>query len=116
MRSNGKPELLPDAHAINNSLNNLFGCPVGSRGKIFEPTYGTYLYDLLHEPLDDRSAFKIRASLIQSIEKWEPRIRIVHSGTYVQPSYSLTGYQIRVQYLYLVSSNVHATSFFVSKV
>lgn len=111
IRNNGKPDLLPDIHAINNSIRNLFKCPIGARGRIFQPTYGTFLYNLLHEPLDQETAFRIRASLVQSLEKWEPRIRLDHANTRVDPVYSLPGFRVQVRYFYILTNEQQGVTY-----
>ncbi len=113
-RANQRPDLLPDILAINNSIYNLFSCPIGARGPIFQPTYGTFLYHLIHEPMDDRSAAKIRASLIQSLERWEPRIQLNHRETAVIPVYSTATYVVRVVYVYRLTRETANVTFNVT--
>jgi phage baseplate assembly protein W len=95
-----RPVLLPGTRAINNSLRNLFSCPIGARGRIHQPTYGNFLYPLLQEPLDVQTAAKLRASLIQSIERWEPRIKLDYKNTFVKADFNRVGYIVRVVYVY----------------
>ena len=114
IRANGKPDLLPDILAINNAILNLFGCPIGSRGRIFQPTYGTYLYQLLQEPFDQITADKIYASLIQSLQKWEPRVQIDYQQTRVAPVTELAGYMVIVAFIYLIDNKQYQTSYFVN--
>ena len=113
IRQNGKPDLLPDIHAINNSIRNLFSCPIGARGRIFQPTYGTFLYNLLHEPLDQETAFRLRATLIQSLEKWEPRIKLDNANTQITTLPTLPGYSVRVVYFYILTSQRQSVTYLV---
>lgn len=111
---NGLPELLPDEQAILVcSLYNLFNCPIGARGRIFQPTYGCDLYKFLQEPMDDITAFRIRAFLIQAIEKWETRIRIDQRGTKILTQPSLPGYKIVFAYTYLLTNTRSSASFLI---
>jgi phage baseplate assembly protein W len=98
MEINGKPDLLPDVQAINNSLYNLFRCTVGARGPIGEPEYGTNLIKLIHEPTDNITANKIRLFLIQAIQRWEPRITIDLNRTTVRPDLNTNSFRVRVYY------------------
>lgn len=98
MNVNGRPDLLPDVQAINNSLYNLFRCNVGARGPIFEPEYGTNLMKLIHEPIDNITANKIRLFLIQAIQRWEPRIIIDLSRTTVKPDLNTNSFRVQVYY------------------
>ena len=82
---NGLSDLLPNVYAIGNSLFNLLGCPIGARGPIGEPEYGTLLYQYLHEPCDYITANKIQITLIQAIQRWETRILLNMRETSVTP-------------------------------
>lgn len=93
-----KPDLLPNIQAINNSLYNLLRCPIGARGPIFQPEYGTILYRLIHEPLDPVTANKIRIAFIQAIQRWEPRVILDMNRTTVQTNYTIAGYLITLYY------------------
>lgn len=95
---NFKPDLLPNIQAINNSLYNLFSCPIGARGPIFQPEYGTSLLRLLHEPLDDFTANKVKAFSIQAIQRWEPRVEVDMANSSVTPVPELPGYHVRISY------------------
>lgn len=102
-KADTKPLILTDVRAINNSIRNLFACPKGSRSRIMQPTYGTFIYPLLQEPLDNITANKLRASLIQSLEVWEPRIQIDQTNTFVRTYMSIAGYFVQVKYIYLAT-------------
>lgn len=95
---NGKPDLVANAQAINNSLFNLFRCNIGARGPIFQPEYGTGLMNLLEEPMDYITANKIRMVLIQAIQRWEPRVEVDQNRTRVDPNNALAAFQVQVYY------------------
>jgi phage baseplate assembly protein W len=95
---NGKPDLVANVQAINNSLFNLFRCNIGARGPIFQPEYGTGLLNLLEEPMDYITANKIRMVLIQAIQRWEPRIEVDQNRTRVDPNTALAAFQVQVYY------------------
>lgn len=88
--------LLADEYAINNSLYNLFSCPIGSRG--FNPEYGTRLWHLLFDPCDTITANKIENALLQSIDRWEPRIKLLQRQDIVYPLDTNDGYKIFIPY------------------
>lgn len=94
----GKPDLLPNVEAINNSLYNLFNCPVGARGPLFQPEFGTILHRMLHEPLDYSTANKIRVYLYQAIQRWEPRITLDMATSSIVPDFTLPGYKLTLYY------------------
>ena len=64
--------------------------------------------------MDDQTTNKVRASLIQSIEYWEPRIQLDYGNTTVQAVPSLPGYVIRISYYYRVTSQYVTTTFKVA--
>jgi phage baseplate assembly protein W len=111
---NGKPDLLPNVQAINNSLFNLFTCPIGSRGPIFQPEYGTSLYRLLHDPIDNITANKIRAFIVQAIQRWEPRIEIDLANSFIRPNYSIPGYEARLGYNIVATNEYGIANFQLS--
>ncbi len=111
----GNPDLLPDVPAIGNSLYNLFQCPIGSRGRIFQPTYGSLWWQFIHEPLDPITATKMQMASIGAIQSWEPRIQINVSDTYINPNYTLPGYDVRISYTLTLNGQQYAVSFSLNK-
>jgi phage baseplate assembly protein W len=95
---NGKPDLLPEVYAINNSLYNLFRCHIGGRGPIFQPEYGTGLMYLIHEPLDNITANKLRIVLIQAIQRWEQRITLDMTRTRIVPDRNRNAFDVLIAY------------------
>jgi|SRR5882672_9720699 len=90
------PDRLPDDLAIKNSLFNLFNNPVGARGKIFQPEYGSEWHFLLQEPIDQITSGKMFIAIVQALARWEPRIVLNYSQTYVTPDTSLPGYRVQI--------------------
>ncbi len=115
LSKNGRPDLLPNVQAINNSLYNLFTSPVGSRGPIFQPEYGTSIYSILHEPLDLITSNKLRMVLIQSIQRWEPRIELDLNRTSVIPDYRRSAFVVQVAYNLVGVSRSDTATFLLSK-
>lgn len=64
-----------DLNAIKNSITNLFNTLPGER--ILLPDYGCDLRRFIFEPITDMMAKHIGRIIETSINKWEPRIRIV---------------------------------------
>lgn len=90
------PDRVPDDLAISNALYNLFNCPIGARGKIGQPEYGSEWYLFLQEPIDQVTATAMNMSMIQSIKRWEPRIQLDYANTYITPDLTLPGYHVRI--------------------
>jgi phage baseplate assembly protein W len=112
---NGRPDLLPNIRALMNSLFNLFQCPVGARGPIFEPEYGSILYSLLQEPLDLISANKIKAGVIQAIQRWEPRIEVDIMRTFVVPDYRYNAFRVRLVFKLIATQEVAQENFLLNR-
>ena len=94
---NNLPDRLPDQLSISlSSLYNLFNCPIGARGKIFQPEYGSEWYFFLQEPIDEITAAKMRIAMIQAIARWEPRIVLDYSQTSITPDENAAAYYVRI--------------------
>ena len=104
--NNGKTDLLPDVQAINNSLYNLIRCPIGARGPIGQPEYGTLIYYYLQEPCDYITANKIRITFIQAIQRWEPRIQLDMARTQIIPDFDNGTYWVQIYYQILSTKNL----------
>jgi len=107
---NGMPDRLPDVLAVQNSLYNIFNCAIGARARIFQPEYGSMWYEFLQEPIDQTTANKMQIAQIQAIARWEPRITVDFSNSYINPNLSLPGYDVRIAFsLNLTSTKQNIT-------
>lgn len=94
----GSPDLVFDRQAISQALRNIFSTTPGEAGPIFDPEFGSLLPQLLQEPLDEITAFKIRGATIQAVQRWEPRVEIDFSASDVQVVPQLPGYHVILSY------------------
>jgi phage baseplate assembly protein W len=115
LTQNGRPDLLPNIRALMNSLFNLFQCPIGARGPIFEPEYGSVLFSMLQEPLDLISANKIKAGVIQAIQRWEPRIEVDMANTWVRPDYNRNGFIVRLVFILVATQEIAQENFLLNR-
>lgn len=115
LAQNGRPDLLPNVRALVNSLFNLFQCPIGARGPIFEPEYGSILYNMLQEPLDLISANKIKAGVIQAIQRWEPRIEVDMMNSWVRPDYTNNAFRVRLVFRLVATQEVAQENFLLNR-
>ncbi len=89
------PDRVPDSVSIiYSSIFNLFNCPVGARGKIFQPEYGSEWYYFLQEPIDEQTASLMRIAMIQAIQRWEPRLILSQGRTSITADPTLPGYKV----------------------
>jgi phage baseplate assembly protein W len=110
-----KQDLLPNILAINNSIYNLFRCPIGARGPIFQPDYGTSLQRLLHEPLDFITAHKIRMVSIQALQRWEPRIDVDVSRSKVEPDFANAAFRVTIYYNVAASGTLGVATYLLNR-
>jgi len=116
MGASPRPDLVPDVQAINNSLYNLFRCPIGARGPIFQPEYGSAIFRLLHEPMDYITANKVKMYLFQAIQRWEPRIILDMANSRVDPDTARNAYNVRVSYTLVATKQVGIGNFLVNRI
>lgn len=91
------PDRLPDSLSIvHSSLFNLFNCSIGERGKTFQPEYGSEWRQFLQEPIDAITAAKMRIAMIQAIARWEPRLQLDYSQSWIVPNTNIPGYEVRI--------------------
>ena len=103
--------LYGEAAVLIGSIYNLFKCPRGDRGRIFRPDYYSALYELLHEPIDGRTAAFIRMDLLDAVARWEPRIILLNEATSVVPDFNLPGYKITLSFRFVDETEVRTSSF-----
>lgn len=110
--TNLQPERLADEQSVLYcSFFNLMNCPVGSRGRIFQPEYGSSILWFLQQPIDDSVAQQIRMSIMQTFNRWEPRIELDYSNTNIIPDYTLPGYRIRLSGMFKLSKKYISVDF-----
>lgn len=110
--TNLQPERLADEQSVLYcSFFNLMNCPVGSRGRIFQPEYGSSILWFLQQPIDDSVAQQIRMSIMQTFNRWEPRIELDYSNTNIVPDYTLPGYRIRLSGMFKLSKKYISVDF-----
>lgn len=56
------------------SIHQILGTRIGER--VMLPQFGSRLYELIFEPIDDITVALARVYTIEAIEKWEPRVEL----------------------------------------
>ena len=74
MKVNGDFQDRINIQAIENSVENIFMTMPGSRRML--PFFASPVYGLLFEQIDSITAERIGYMLLESIEKWETRIKV----------------------------------------
>jgi phage baseplate assembly protein W len=75
--------------------------------RLFRPAFGSNLYNLLFEPMNNDTASSIRNTVILAIERWETRVVLKNSS--VTPDYSNLAYHVSLQYIIPTLMNKSAT-------
>ena len=83
-----------DASAIKQALTNLLLTNKGER--LFNPRYGSNIRDYLFEPLDFGTAAQIRANIVYTINKFEPRVDL--ENLEVIPNFDDNGFEVEMVY------------------
>lgn len=72
-----------DVEAVCQSIHNILNTRTTER--IFNPEFGSELEDLLFEPMDDITTFRIYRFVVSAIERWDPRVTLNHAQSKVTP-------------------------------
>lgn len=83
-----------DIGAIQNGIENLFMFARGER--IILPEFGFNLYKYIHEPINEFTAKNIGMELVQTFNRWEPRITIINLN--IEPIVEDHMYYITLEY------------------
>jgi phage baseplate assembly protein W len=85
-----------DIEVILNSWNNILITP--KRSYIFDPEYGSNLYKIVFEPVDQITQEKIRQEVIETIQKYDDRASIRNVSINFLPNYK--GFQVNIDVSY----------------
>jgi len=101
-----------DASAIKQAIVNLLLTNKGERA--FNPGYGSNIRRFLFEPLDFGTAGQIQGNIINTVNKFEPRISIVTLD--VLPNYDTNGFDVEMVYKIIGSDEPPtAVEFFLAR-
>ena len=85
---------LKNENAIARSIRNIVFTSPGE--KFFQPTFGSRVLESLFENMDEITALAIRDEIINSIEKFEPRVSL--SSVKVNPDFESNQYDAVITY------------------
>lgn len=75
-------EVLEDAETIYQSMFNLLSVRRGQR--LFNPTYGTNLEDILHTLINEGTPVLIEREVNEAVQLFEPRVRLNDTNTFIR--------------------------------
>lgn len=87
-------ELVFNEDAVNKSIVTILG--TRKKTRVFRRNFGSYLLDILFDPMDPITVERIQREIITAIEEWEPRI--VLKKTEVLPDYPNQQYYVSIEY------------------
>jgi len=101
-----------DAMAVINAIKNLV--LTSHYEKPFNPDYGSNVRKLLFENLDIITASAIEREIRQTIESFEPRVRII--GVAVIPDIENNGFSVRMEFSIINQTNPVSISFLLERI
>lgn len=93
-KQNGDINEFTSIEAVKSSIDNIIETLRGRRRKL--PEFAGSLWEYLFEPMDEVTAQSIGEDLLESIERWDNRVII--ENIYVTPNYSMSRYDIQVNF------------------
>jgi phage baseplate assembly protein W len=90
----GDIDFKEDAEAIKQSIIDILLSITGERE--FMPSYGSRLFGLLHERINEFTAMQIRDEIEVTLANWEPRVRV--NGVEVNTNNSDNAYDVTISF------------------
>lgn len=94
--SPGNAPVVYNMECVMQGLTNLFNTRPGER--LFRPPIGSAMHTIVFKPINDTTSLLLKQILINSVEKWEPRVQVIRNRTRITPQPDLYGYDISVWY------------------
>ncbi len=94
-----------DHNAVINMICNVLFTVPGER--VFEPEFGSELPFLLHEPMNELTAWKIENESAYAISRWIPYVVVNRRDTRVIPDYDAGSYSVKIPYQELTPSSFY---------
>lgn len=91
---NSPYELVTNADSIQKSIFTILGTRKNTRP--FRRSFGSYLMDILFDPMDDFTSDRIKTEIIRAIGEWEPRVTMTKSS--VVPDYDNQRYYVNLEF------------------
>ena len=103
--------VMKEEDAIVNSLQNICTTLQGSRRML--PDFALPFFNLLFEPMDEETAFKLGNLMLTSITKWDDRIEI--TGLHVNANTDALQYEVVLSFKLKQSASQEQTFSFILK-
>lgn len=110
-QNDGDIQQQTDVQAIRNSILNIIKTRPGTRRML--PTFATNLFNILFEPMDNRTARLLAEAVLEGIEIWEDRIEI--TGFDIEPRYDQNAYRCRLKFTIIGDDKIQEIDFVLSR-
>lgn len=108
----GANAILYGEEAVKSAIRCFLASPVGARSRSFQQLWGCDLIRMIQEPFGSSTAQMIRAMIISSLARFEPRIEVL-SASSVVPDPSRASYKVTLVYRLSGIDHVRSYSFFL---
>lgn len=88
--------LVFDVPSVKQSIASILSTIIGER--VFNPTFGSGVQDMVFELIDDISANSILNQIYDSVTRWDPRVQIDFGRSTVIPDIDNYGYKVTIYY------------------
>ena len=96
-----------DIDTINQSIKNIL---LTKKGEVpFNPLFGSEVFQLLFEKIDNFTIYKIKKEIIVALENFEPRIKI--KDIFIEGIPDNQEYNVRIEYLIVYLNTIESTQF-----
>lgn len=109
----GAPAILYGEDAVRKAVQIFLTSLVGSRSRTFNVLWGCDAPKLLQEPFGEVTANALRATVIASLARFEPRIEVLAPLTKVIPRLDMTAYEVLLVYRMSGIDHVRSYSFLI---
>lgn len=104
MERAARDEMVYQTKAVENSIMYILGTP--KRQRLMRPTFGSYIHQLLFEPVDELTATKLSMEIYSAVSQWETRVSLPRSGIVVTPDKFNGVFQVNLNYEILELNNL----------
>lgn len=101
----GQDWLITDDVAVNNQIANLLLTVIGSDH--FEPEFGSAIPELLWDPTDDVTAWRMETAAFNAIKRWmSSRIRLNHGLCKITTLMDMDGFNVSLAYTIINNQSI----------
>lgn len=104
--------ILKDIDAVKQSVKNLILTAKGERP--FQPLLGSDIRKLLFEPVDDFTAFDIKEQVQNTLQNFEPRVRVLNIDVVSEPDNNR--FRLSIEFQMITNLETGTASFYLERI